>query len=51
MTLTEIKNKLEKAYNEENWTIIEDLLEALSYQVENESLDMFDDEYGDDEID
>tara|TARA_Y100001963_G_scaffold157573_1_gene254185 strand:- start:1854 stop:2018 length:165 start_codon:yes stop_codon:yes gene_type:complete len=34
LTLAEIKEKLEKAYNEEDWNIVEELLEALSYEVE-----------------
>jgi|TARA_R110000823_G_scaffold240334_2_gene365344 hypothetical protein len=36
MSLAEIKKKLEKAYNEEDWGIVEDLLETLSYEVEIE---------------
>ena len=34
MDLSEIKDKLEQAYNDENWNIIEELIETLSYSVE-----------------
>ena len=42
MTLAEIKEKLEKAYSDEDWNIIEDLIETISYQVEIN-------DYGDDD--
>ena len=29
MTLAEIKKKLERAYNEEDWNIVEDLIDVL----------------------
>jgi len=49
MSLAEIKEKLEKAYNNEDWNIVEEILETLSYEVE------LNDPYGyeddDDEID
>ena len=35
ISMVEIKEKLEKAYNDENWSIIEELLETLSYEIEN----------------
>ena len=34
MNMTEIKEKLEMAYNEEDWNVIADLIESLSYHVE-----------------
>jgi len=49
MSFAEIKEKLENAYNEENWNIIEDLIEALSYEVEVN--DPYGYEEDDDEID
>jgi len=42
MELADIKEKLEKAYNDENWNIIVDLIESLSYHVELN-------DYGDDD--
>ena len=56
MSLAEIKRKLEKAYNEEDWKIIEDLLEILSYEVEVEESERdgiypYHSEDGHDEID
>ena len=33
MTLVEIKKKLEKAYNEEDWNIVEDLIDVLDTLV------------------
>ena len=35
ISMVEFKEKLEKAYNDENWSIIEELLETLSYEIEN----------------
>ena len=49
MTFAEIKEKLEKAYNEENWNIIEELLETLAYEVEVSDPYHYEDD--DDEID
>ncbi len=34
MSLAEIKEKLENAYNNEDWNIVEEILETLSYEVE-----------------
>ncbi len=53
LTLAEIKEKLEKAYNEEDWNIVEELLETLSYEVEvdGEGIYPWHNEDGDDEID
>ena len=42
MNIAEIKEKLEMAYNEEDWNVIADLIESLSYHVELN-------EYGDDD--
>jgi|TARA_B100000959_G_C14756457_1_gene531477 hypothetical protein len=35
INMADIKEKLEKAYNDEDWTIVEDLIESLSYEIEN----------------
>ena len=35
ISMPDIKEKLEKAYNNEDWNIIEELIEALSYEIEN----------------
>ena len=42
MEIIEIKEKLEQAYNEENWNIVEELIDSLSYHVEINN-------YGDDD--
>ena len=42
MEINEIKEKLEQAYNEENWNIVEELIDSLSYHVEINN-------YGDDD--
>jgi hypothetical protein len=47
ISMVEFKEKLEKAYNDENWSIIEELLETLSYEIENGD-DRFE-QYKDDE--
>ena len=54
MSLAEIKEKLEKAYNEEDWNIVEELIETLSYEVEvgdDGGMYPWHNEDGDDEID
>ena len=35
ISMADIKEKLEVAYNDENWSIVEDLIETLSYEIEN----------------
>ena len=35
MNITYVKEKLEKAYNDEDWNIVIDLIEALSYEIES----------------
>ena len=47
ISMADIKEKLEKAYNEENWSIVEDLIETLSYEIENDD-DLFE-QYKEDE--
>jgi len=47
ISLPDIKEKLEKAYNSEDWSIVEDILETLSYEIEN-SDDIFE-QYKEDE--
>jgi|TARA_B100001758_G_scaffold199918_1_gene178483 hypothetical protein len=42
MEFSEIKDKLEQAYNEQDWNIIEELIDSLSYHVELN-------DYGDDD--
>ena len=42
MEFSEIKDKLEQAYNELDWNIIEELIDSLSYHVELN-------DYGDDD--
>ena len=42
MEFSEIKDKLEQAYNEQDWNIIEEVIDSLSYHVELN-------EYGDDD--
>jgi|TARA_A100001037_G_C14988367_1_gene561359 hypothetical protein len=49
MDLSEIKDKLEQAYNDENWNIIEELIETLSYSVEIN--DYGDDDWPNEELD
>ena len=51
MSLAEVKEKLEKAYNEEDWGIVEDLLEILSYEVEIEGGGFWGNEDDDEEND
>ena len=51
MTLAEIKKKLERAYNEEDWNIVEDLIDVLDTVItigEDSQMECEDD---DDEID
>jgi len=36
ISMDEIKEKLEEAYTDENWSIVEDLIETLSYEIEND---------------
>ena len=50
MSLSEIKRKLERAYNEEDWNPIEDLIDVLDTLVTIGD-DGFEWEDGDDEID
>ncbi len=42
MEISELKDKLEQAYNEEDWNIVEEVIDSLSYHVELN-------DYGDDE--
>ena len=42
MEISELKDKLEQAYNEQDWNIIEELIDSLSYHVELN-------DYGDDD--
>ena len=42
MEFSEIKDKLEQAYNEQDWNIKEELIDSLSYHVELN-------DYGDDD--
>jgi hypothetical protein len=42
ISMADIKEKLEEAYNDENWSIVEDLIETLSYEIENDD-DLFKD--------
>lgn len=42
MELVEIKKTLEQAYNNEDWNMIEELIDSLSYHVELN-------DYGDDD--
>jgi|TARA_B100000902_G_scaffold349474_1_gene358068 hypothetical protein len=42
MELSEIKDKLEQSYNEQDWNIVEEVIDSLSYHVELN-------DYGDDE--
>jgi|TARA_R110002051_G_scaffold281453_1_gene343079 hypothetical protein len=47
MNFTYVKEKLETAYNDEDWNIVIDLIEALSLEIENGD-DTFE-QYKDDE--
>ena len=51
MDLVVILKKLEDAYNQEDWNIIEEIIETISYAVENDSESLYYDEQYDDEID
>tara|TARA_B100000900_G_scaffold397380_1_gene397652 strand:- start:1880 stop:2029 length:150 start_codon:yes stop_codon:yes gene_type:complete len=49
MSLAEIKEKLERAYNEEDWNIVEDLIDVLDTYISlGDTIDWEDDN---DEID
>ena len=50
MDLVVILKKLEDAYNQEDWNIIEEIIETISY-VENDEKSLYYDEQYDDEID
>ena len=50
MSLTEIKRKLEEAYNTEDWNLVEDLIDVLDTYITLGDEDIVD-EWGDDEID
>ena len=50
MNLAEIKRKLERAYNEEDWNLVEDLIDVLDTYITLGEEDIVD-EWGDDEID
>tara|TARA_B100000902_G_scaffold327499_1_gene323085 strand:- start:28 stop:180 length:153 start_codon:yes stop_codon:yes gene_type:complete len=50
MSLAEIKRKLERAYNEEDWNLVEDLIDVLDTYITLGEEDIIDD-WGDDEID
>lgn len=50
MSISEIKSKLEKAYNEEDWNLIEDLIDVLDTII-TLGVDDYEDEWDDDEID
>ena len=50
MDLVVILKKLEDAYNQEDWNIIEEIIETISY-VENDEESLYYDEQYDDEID
>ena len=47
ISMADIKEKLERAYNDEDWNIVIDLIEALSLEIENDD-DLFE-QYKDDE--
>ena len=51
MDLVVILKKLEDAYNQEDSNIIEEIIETISYAVENDSERLYYDEQYDDEID
>ena len=47
MNLAEIKRKLERAYNEEDWNLVEDLIDVLDTYItlgEDNIIDEWDDE-------
>jgi len=47
MSLAEIKRKLERAYNEEDWNLVEDLIDVLDTYItlgEDNIIDEWDDE-------
>ena len=47
ISMADIKEKLERAYNDEDWNIVIDLIEALSLEIENDD-DLFE-QYNEDE--
>ena len=49
MELSEIKDKLEQSYNEQDWNIVEEVIDSLSYHVELN--DYADDEWANPEED
>ena len=50
MSISEIKSKLEKAYNEEDWNLIEDLIDVLDTIITLGEEDVID-EWDSDEVD
>ena len=44
MNLTEIKEKLQQAYDDENWNVIEELISELEIQLELDYIPGQDDE-------
>jgi len=50
MSLAEIKEKLVKAYNEEDWNLVEDLIDVLDTYITLGGEDIIDD-WDSDEID
>ena len=50
MSLAEIKRKLERAYNEEDWNLVEDLIDVLDTYITLGEGDIIDD-WDSDEID
>ena len=44
MDLVVILKKLEDAYNQEDWNIIEEIIETISYAVENDGESLYYDE-------
>ena len=48
ISMADIKEKLEVAYLEEDWHIVEELIELISLEIENENDDMFE-QYKEDE--
>ena len=51
MDLVVILKKLEDAYNQEDWNIVEEIIETISYAIENDGESLYYDEQYDDEID
>ena len=43
MSLAEIKRKLERAYNEEDWNLVEDLIDVLDTYITLGEEDIIDD--------